>query len=76
LRSSGNADNDVDDNGVEERLTDECDAFTTAEGVMEKASVVDMMVAVKMESKISVAMASNARGYKRYFSRLDKYQFT
>ena len=59
MRSSGNADNDNnDDVGVEERLTDECDAFTTAEGVMEKASVVDMMEAVKMESKkISVAMA-------------------
>jgi hypothetical protein len=57
LRSSGNAENDNnDDVGVEERLTDECDAFTTAEGVMEKASVVDMMEAVKMESKkISVA---------------------
>lgn len=75
MRSSGNADNDVDDNGVEERLTDECDAFTTAEGVMEKASVVDMMVAVKMESKI-VAMAQMQGATKGYFSRLDKYQFT
>ena len=60
MRSSGNAENDNnDDVGVEERLTDECDAFTTAEGVMEKASVVDMMEAVKMESKkISGAMAA------------------